>query len=539
MSIMRDDESCQSGQVCIDYKDVGEAIAHYLQIKEATAVQPARVYARLGAALLRNGRLDEAEQIFLMLSEKYPKNPQGFVGLARVAQKQQQWEVALGRWNECMSRFPKRARIQWYVEKADVLLELGNDGEAEACRRELDGSGLMQSKSHYSGFAQVAQRRGRWKMAQGLWRECIDKFPEDEEVPQWMLERGIGFVELGLFDKAEEIFASLIEKHKLLPAYIELLRLVTRCYPKPSGDLYRIDILDELQKAHGVDVSQAREGLVNEAPDRDEKYASHVDVRRPLLLRYRPKSPDFLIVGAQKCGTTSLYAHLRRHPDIEMAPNFVTLMKRKNRLGGKEMHFFDSNNWYRGIDWYRSCFNENGKIQGEATPAYFDSHQSHSRMHRHIPDAKLVLLLRNPVRRAYSAYNHAAEIGGLLGCDGKVSFEDNVESDIETGLNRRFLRIGIYIDHLEHLLNYYSKDQLLIVISEDMRLNPQDVYNRVFDFLGVRRVQIEYDPNVAVRSYPKALEKDIYKKLHEFYKPYNERLFDFLGYRIDEWERNA
>ena len=92
------------------------------------------------------------------------------------------------------------------------------------------------------------------------------------------------------------------------------------------------------------------------------------------------KLPDFLVIGVKKGGTTSLWEHLRKHPDIEMSPNFISKFK-AGGLNKKEVEFFDNiGNWIKGINWYKSLFNNNGKLQGEATPDYISTKTAHKKI---------------------------------------------------------------------------------------------------------------------------------------------------------------
>src|SRR2546423_13513556 len=134
---------------------------------------------------------------------------------------------------------------------------------------------------------------------------------------------------------------------------------------------------------------------------------SPVEVKINLFRRLTHKIriiPDFLIIGGQKCGTTSLYYYLIEHPNIAPAVR-------------KQMHFFD-NRFKKGFGWYKSNFptifskwyktflHKQKFVSGEATPYYLFHPLAASRVHQFLPDVKLIVLLRNPVNRAYSHYNH-------------------------------------------------------------------------------------------------------------------------------------
>jgi len=250
------------------------------------------------------------------------------------------------------------------------------------------------------------------------------------------------------------------------------------------------------------------------------------------------KLPDFIIIGVQKGGTTSLHDHLKQHPDIEMSPNYV-------KLGGggliniKEIQFFSSKKkWPSKISWYKSLFNNNGKLQGESTPSYIYNFDAHERMFKTVPKAKLILILRNPITRAYSEFNHVYQTKNRWDLiDYNKSFEENIKNEIKRKFQGKgMIKRGLYIDQVDHLLKYYPRDQLLILISEKMIADPQKVYDQVFDFLGIKKIKIKYVPDVHKLSYKNQMDEDVEKRLYKVFEPYNERLFKFLGYRIPEWE---
>src|SRR5947209_2592633 len=117
-------------------------------------------------------------------------------------------------------------------------------------------------------------------------------------------------------------------------------------------------------------------------------------------MKERRGMPGFLIIGAQRCGTTSLYDDLVKHPSIATASQ-------------KEIHFFDLN-FQKGIDWYQAQFpglGQKGFITGEASPYYIFHPLAPKRILAAAPEIKLIVMLRNPVNRAYSHYQHEIKIG--------------------------------------------------------------------------------------------------------------------------------
>ena len=258
--------------------------------------------------------------------------------------------------------------------------------------------------------------------------------------------------------------------------------------------------------------------------------------------------PDFIIIGAAKCGTTSLYDFIVKHPAIGAAKR-------------KEVHYFADkhekaklkygegspavNQEKFGVNWYRSNFPTKFKawayhnktnqrmLTGEATPQYLIHPGVPETMINLLPNAKLIVILRNPTDRAYSAYNHNRRNGVE-----DLSFEDAIKQDL-AGQNtrhiRNYLNRGHYAEHLERWFKHYDREQFLILTNDELREKLQDTMNKVFKFLGVVPFQIEGPENLNVGHYESMSEK-IRKYLIEYYRPHNVRLTKLLG-RCFDWDR--
>ncbi len=260
--------------------------------------------------------------------------------------------------------------------------------------------------------------------------------------------------------------------------------------------------------------------------------------------------PDFLIIGAQRCGTTSLYYYLTGHPNI--VPSSV-----------KEIHFFDDS-FTKGMRWYRAQFptvvekyyiehiRNHGFLTGEATPSYLLHPHAPKRIFQVMPKAKLIVLLRNPVDRAYSHYWLRTTLG-----DETLSFEDAIHFEQEriSGERERlladedyrdnyrrfsYLSRGIYVDQLRRWMNYYPKEQFLILRSEDLYSDPAGVTKQTLEFLGVPGQEIS--ANKEYKQYrlgrkkgylnkekPPKMGYDTRKYLLDYFKPHNTRLYEFFG----------
>ena len=187
-------------------------------------------------------------------------------------------------------------------------------------------------------------------------------------------------------------------------------------------------------------------------------------------------NPSFLIIGAQKCATTWLSNTLNKHPEIFIPEQ-------------KEIHFFNKTyNYNKGFSWYREHFDDCSETQiaGEATPNYLwtsandrDLKESHRTtnipglVHKHLPDIKLIIILRDPVKRAISAFNHHIR-------DRAFHPSSNI---MNVGHRRGTLSMGFYDIDLAAWFDYFSSEQFKIIIFENgIKKNKKRTINEIFDF---------------------------------------------------------
>jgi hypothetical protein len=241
--------------------------------------------------------------------------------------------------------------------------------------------------------------------------------------------------------------------------------------------------------------------------------------------------PDFLIIGAQKAGTTALYAYLRRHPAIT-GPSW------------KEVSYFDRH-YGRGEAWYRGNFpnrvRARGKLVGEASPSYIFHPLGPERVKALVPEARLVALVRNPVDRALSHYHHEVALGRE-----PLPFEDALDAE-EKRLRGEEERLaadpsyfsrawwshayksrGRYAEQLERWLAAFPREQLLILPSEDLGGEPERTHARVLDFLGAAPHRLDAYPRVYERQY-EAMTPETRELLAAEFEAPNRRLYELLG----------
>jgi lipopolysaccharide transport system ATP-binding protein len=252
------------------------------------------------------------------------------------------------------------------------------------------------------------------------------------------------------------------------------------------------------------------------------------------VIRRAGAFPTFLLIGAQRSGTTSLFHDLTRHPHVK-----------GSRV--KEVHFFD-HEYQRGLDWYRTFFPPVGGrrggvdvVVGEATPYYLFHPAVPQRVAETAPDIRLLVILRDPVDRAYSHYRKsvarrierlsfedalATEEGRLAGEERRLLSEPGYRSFQHR--HHSYVARGLYAEQLERWLLHFSREQLLILRAEDFFARPRDTYARTLDFLGIA----PFDPGAFSPRNPttsEPLDGRVRTWLEGRFEEPNARLAELLG----------
>jgi hypothetical protein len=256
--------------------------------------------------------------------------------------------------------------------------------------------------------------------------------------------------------------------------------------------------------------------------------------------------PDFIIIGGQRCGTTSFYSLLSGHRGVLAA-------------AGKELHFFDLN-WHRGVSWYRSHFPLSRQmaaaevglgfrpLTGEATPYYLFHPQVPARVASVTPRAKLLVLLRDPVDRAYSHYEwmrkHQFETlpfmealereGERIDTEAaRIASDPSYNSFAHR--NFSYLARGRYAEQLERWLALFPRDQILVLRSEDFFSKTEETVLEALDFLDLP-LEFGQGRREWGQRYTEALSPHDRDFLIDYYREPNKSLYDMLG-RDLRWSR--
>lgn len=250
------------------------------------------------------------------------------------------------------------------------------------------------------------------------------------------------------------------------------------------------------------------------------------------------RKPDFVVVGTQKGGTTSLFRYLVQHPSV--------LRSRK-----KEVDFF-TDDYGKGTSWYSDQFpsrierlraslrHRSRTLTGEATPYYLFHPLAPARIQAYCPDAKIIMMLRDPVERAYSHYKHHKKLGeetldfasAIDAEDDRLAGElDKLATDASYVANNyrlySYKARGRYVEQLERWLATYPKESLLILHSEEFFADPAAGFLQVQRFLNLpvheRETYEVFNPGKRSDIAP-----EVRASLVDYFRPYNQRLYDLL-----------
>lgn len=240
--------------------------------------------------------------------------------------------------------------------------------------------------------------------------------------------------------------------------------------------------------------------------------------------------PNFIVCGAMKSGTTSLLHYLAQHPQV-----FASFKK--------EVHFFDLN-YHKGVEWYRSFFPlrhtlGSEETTGEASPLYIFFPPAPARMHRLLPGARLVALLRNPTERAISQYFHEVRKGRetLSPMEALTREEERLAPALEQGdysstayIHCSYKSRGRYSEQIARYLEHYPREQLLVRSAEHFFREPHEMLAEAFRFIGVdsdHRVPDLEPRNVSDNR--TRVDGEVYDYLNEYFREEKEAVQNLLG----------
>jgi hypothetical protein len=237
---------------------------------------------------------------------------------------------------------------------------------------------------------------------------------------------------------------------------------------------------------------------------------------------------DFVIGGTQKGGTSALDSFLRQHPEICMPET------------RKELHFFDRETDDKDYNNYHANFKPKPeyRVIGEASPIYMYWETAPYRIWKYNPKIKWILALRNPVERAFSAWNMETKRG-----KEKLPFAEAIEKEPERcrealPLQHRvysYVDRGFYAHQVRRLFNIFGKEKCLILLNEELRSDHKQTLRRVFEFLGVDSSFVPREASVFEQEYPNKIDNQLRSSLIETFYFDIKELEKFLRRDLSKW----
>ncbi|WP_395338544.1 sulfotransferase domain-containing protein [Ningiella sp. W23] len=242
---------------------------------------------------------------------------------------------------------------------------------------------------------------------------------------------------------------------------------------------------------------------------------------------------NFIIAGTQKGGTTALDEYCREHPELCMANK-------------KEVHYFDHEKNFsqrsQKYNHYHAYFSprKRHKLLGEATPIYMYWKTSPKRMFEYNPELKVILILRNPIERAYSHWNmeRAEKADNLSFIEALKTEKERCASALpEQHRVFSYTDRGHYVRQIERLWSYFPKEQTLILKSEALKQDPNGTLSTLAQFLGVSEFSNVQMKDVHSRPYDSDMSEEAKNYLIDLFSPEVQKLEKLLGWDCKDWLR--
>ena len=492
--------------------------------KKAAQLKPsAEIYYHWGLALEQLQDCSTAESCYAKaISLKADYEP-AYYQLGRLQQDRTQWQKAIDSYQKVITLNPQhglallhQAQVYQHLQQYDLAVDL--------CHQALNCAGDSSFKIVLAAYQQILAEHsgttakeyydlGKSLRAKGCFSEAIAAYQKSIELDSRFYPA---------YNDLQYTPASKEQSNQ----QIEFYRKIVTEHPNIAiawGNLG--DALTEQDR-----VAEAIECY------RTSSYQKAIQEYPALAkLDWKPQQetgPDFIIAGASKCGTSSIYYYLSCHPTI--------LLSHK-----KELDFYREN-YHRGINWYRAHFpaisDRADFLTGEATPNYLRFPQVARRIKDTFPKTKIIILLRNPVDRAISWHYHKLNTG-LTKIDLQTAIATEIKQ-LATTTEAEITNTGyrepdnimssLYIYKIRPWIELLGREQFLILKSEEFYSNPLKVMSNVFQFLDLPDCPLNNYPKVNSGSY-QPVDPELRNTIAEYFAPYNHQLEEYLGMEFN-WQ---
>lgn len=538
-------------------------------MNKQVAAQNARTYMEKGNRLKDEGKLEDAIICHRQAIAINPKLFKSCYELGNLLQQQQKWQEAITFYHQAIEINPNLANP--YLQLGLTCLQQGIRQDAthyfqETIRLNPD---LFRP---YLELGNIYQQEGKYPEAIDYFRAAIKLKPDLFRAyyqltklltKQGRIEEAINYyrqaiaVKPDLFRAYHELGNIYLKQGNLDEAIICYLQAITinpglepvyyHFWWLDVNEQLRQKVISACQQALELTTATSSMPLIkttlgnlftqqNQLDQAINYYQSAIHTQTHL---YHPKlvdnywdinqnrEPDFFVIGGMKCGSTALYKYLCQHPQV--LPPLL-----------KEIHFFDEH-YEQGINWYLAHFPSiaSGQtfLSGEATPC-LGAPNVWQKIAHSFPQIKLLVLLRNPVDRAYSHYHHIARRYGV-----NHEFEEAILADLTNQQLRQrmledanaykevkssYISLGLYVYWLQEWLKFFPPQQLLILNSDDLNSQTAQTMQQVYDFLGLPHHELPHYAKENSGSYL-PISDSLHQQITEYYQPHNQKLEAFLG----------
>ena len=475
---------------------IGEAINYYQKAIELESNFHGSHYS-LGRNLQRKGRNKEAIVYFRKAIELEPKYFWSYYYLGEALIQIEKFPEAISCYERAIELKPKY--LHNYLHLGKILLIQGTEAIEQYRISIKDQSKLSQAYLEL-GVGRAWEEISEFQKAVNCYQRAIEIMPRFK-----LAYQALQYIRLEA-DSLDQLIVFYQKISKIVPDYYLVWGNLGDVLSKRSR-------IKEAMKCYHTSCYQ-------------KAIASNPNLAN---LDWQPKKeqgPNFLIIGATKCGTSSLFAYLQEHPQI--------LLPHK-----KEINFFNQN-FDLGIEWYLAHFpsitDSQQFLTGEASPHYLYNRDVERRIFQLFPDIKLIIMLRNPVDRTISEYYHAYNRGlQQQKLSEIINWEKQYRQEItegETIYKFGFLLNSIYIDKVRRWYELFPPENILVLESESFFAQTTSYMKDIFKFLDIPNFTISHYGQHNVGSYA-AVNTTMRQDLVEFFKPYNKMLETYLDRKFN------
>ncbi|MDJ0518700.1 MAG: tetratricopeptide repeat protein, partial [Trichodesmium sp. MO_231.B1] len=499
-------------------------------------------YQNLGELLIKSAKLESALVVLKQGIKMTPKNPRYYYLLGEVFQEKKEYDLAIPAYRYAIELKPDNHLF--HKKLGDVFHKKGELKSAIVCYQKAIEINSDFFWSYYS-LGNIYTKQQQWDEAIAAYYKATIINPKFHQLYFYL---GNAFLHKIQNDKAVDAYLAAIKlkpEHPWFSNYSTLWKfLVSQGQLQPILKLYQnatklnpnsvlcyVNLGEIFTELGNIDAAitcyqtACYNKISKSHPTFVEQNWNSQNIRRP----------NFIIIGAQKSGTTSLENYIVQHPQV------IPAIK-------KETHF-----WYRdfskGINWYLAHFppipNSQNFITGEATPNYLEYYQSAKRIYSVFPNIKLLVILRNPVDRAVSQYHHWVRIKRE-----ERSFEKAIDAELEMLLknpnqpqgdrnywqqqpgNYNYIGRGVYVEFIKKWMEIFPREQFIILKGEDLYEQPITTMKQVFYFLGLPEHQLQKYRKLNA-GYYQPINQSVRQRLSEYFQPHNHRLEEYLGIKFN------